>query len=191
MIVDRLEIPDVVVFKPRRFDDARGFFSETYSKRTLADLGFHLDFVQDNHAYSARRGTVRGVHFQTRPAAQAKLVRVTRGVVFDVAVDLRRDSPTYGRHVAVELSADAWNQILIPVGFGHGLCTLTDDVEMIYKVTDFYSPAADAGVLWSDPDLGIDWPVDPAAAVVSDKDQALPRLADLPPVFTCSDGVTG
>ncbi|PWC35727.1 dTDP-4-dehydrorhamnose 3,5-epimerase [Azospirillum sp. TSO22-1] len=184
MIVERLDIPDVVIFKPKRHGDARGFFSETYSRRTMEELGFDLDFVQDNHAFSATRGTVRGLHFQTGAWAQAKLLRVVRGAVLDVAVDIRRDSPTFGRHVAVEISADAWNQILVPVGFAHGYCTLREDTEVIYKVTTYYAPKHDEGILWNDPDLGIAWPVDAASANVSDKDRVQPRLADLPPRFT-------
>lgn len=183
MDIERLAIPDVLVLKPKRHGDDRGFFSETYNRRALAEAGVALDFVQDNHAYSASRGTVRGIHFQTLPHAQAKLIRVVRGAIFDVAVDLRHGSPTYGRHVAAEISAGAWNQILIPVGFGHGLCTLTDDTEVLYKVTDYYSPADDRGVLWNDPDLGIDWPVAPEVAILSDKDRRQPRLRDLSPCF--------
>lgn len=189
MIVERLDIPDVVIFKPKRHGDARGFFSETYSRQTMADLGFDLDFVQDNHAFSATPGTVRGLHFQTGAWAQAKLLRVVRGAVLDVAVDIRRDSPTYGRHIAVEISADAWNQILVPVGFAHGYCTLQENTEVIYKVTNYYAPHHDEGVLWNDPDLGIAWPVDSASANVSGKDRVQPRLADLPPRFTLSGPV--
>lgn len=183
MDIERLEIPDVLLLKPRRHGDDRGFFSETYSHRTLAEAGVHIDFVQDNHAYSAARGTLRGLHFQAPPHAQAKLIRVVRGAILDVAVDLRHGSPSFGRHVSVEISASAWNQILIPAGFGHGLCTLTDDTEVLYKVSDFYAPSHDLGVLWNDPDLGIDWPVTAADAILSDKDRRQPRLRELPVHF--------
>lgn len=184
MEVERLAIPDVLILKPARFGDARGFFSETYNRSRLAAAGIDLDFVQDNQSLSAEPGTVRGLHFQTHPRAQAKLVRVVRGAILDVAVDLRHDSPTYGRHVAAEISAEAWNQILVPVGFAHGFCTLRPDTEVIYKVTDYYAPECDKGVLWNDPDLGIDWPVAADAAVLSDKDRRQPRFSDLPVYFT-------
>lgn len=184
MEIERLAIPDVLLLKPRRHGDERGFFSETYSRRALAEAGVRIDFVQDNHAYSAARGTLRGIHFQAPPHAQAKLIRVVRGAILDVAVDLRHGSPTYGRHVAVEISASAWNQILIPAGFGHGLCTLADDTEVLYKVSDFYAPGHDFGVLWNDPDLGIAWPVAAPEAILSDKDRRQPRLRDLPVHFT-------
>lgn len=190
MHIERLEIPDVLVLTPKRHGDARGFFSETYNRRALEEAGIVLDFVQDNHAFSAEKGTVRGLHFQSGPHAQAKLIRVSRGAILDVAVDLRRDSPTYGRHVAVELSADAWNQILIPVGFAHGLCTLTDDAEVQYKVTTHYAPAHDHGVLWNDPALGIAWPVPAEQAILSDKDRRHPVLADLPAYFTCAGPIS-
>lgn len=184
MEVERLAIPDVLILKPARFGDARGFFSETYNRSRLAAAGIDLDFVQDNQSLSAEPGTVRGLHFQTHPRAQAKLVRVVRGAILDVAVDLRHDSPTYGRHVAAEISAEAWNQILVPVGFAHGFCTLRPDTEVIYKVTDYYAPECDKGVLWNDPDLGIDWPVAADAAILSDKDRRQPRFSDLPAYFT-------
>ncbi len=186
MDIERLAIPDVLILKPARFGDARGFFSETYNRRRLAGLGVGLDveFVQDNHSLSAEVGTVRGLHFQTPPHAQAKLIRVVRGAILDVAVDLRRGSPTYGRHVAAEISAAAGNQIFVPVGFAHGFCTLEPDTEVIYKVTDYYAPDCDKGVLWNDPDLGISWPVAAEAAILSDKDRRQPRLGELPEIFT-------
>lgn len=189
MEAERLALPDVLVFKPKRHGDARGFFSETYSRRSLLEAGVDIEFVQDNHSLSATPGTVRGLHFQTGAFAQAKLIRVGRGAILDVAVDIRRDSPTYGRHVAVEISADAWNQILIPVGFAHGLCTLTPDTEVQYKVSAPYSPAHDHGVLWNDPDIGIEWPVTEADALLSDKDRDQPRLAELPTWFTLAGPV--
>jgi len=176
-------IPDVKVLTPRKFGDDRGFLSETYNKLTLAELGIDLEFVQDNHSLSVPRGTIRGMHFQIPPFAQDKLVRVVRGAILDVAVDLRRSSPTYGRHVAVEISAEQWNQVLVPIGFAHGFCSLEPDTEVIYKVTNYYSPEHDRGVLWSDPALGIEWPVSAEAAFLSDKDTSWPPLADLPAVF--------
>ena len=179
MDVESLAIPDVKVIRPKKFGDHRGFFSETYSKRAFEAAGLHYDFVQDNQSLSAEVGTVRGLHFQTPPFAQDKLLRVLRGAVYDVAVDIRKGSPTYGRHVAVRISAEEWNQILIPAGFAHGFCTLEPDTEVLYKVTNFYSPSHDKGLAWDDPALGIDWPVAPDRARLSDKDRTHPRLADL------------
>ncbi|MFC0284443.1 dTDP-4-dehydrorhamnose 3,5-epimerase [Camelimonas abortus] len=177
------EIPDVKIITPRRFADERGFFSETWNSAALKEAGLDLTFVQDNHSLSRPAGTVRGLHFQSAPFAQGKLVRVPRGRILDVAVDLRRSSPTYGRHVAVELSAGNWRQLWIPVGFAHGFCTLEPDTEVIYKVTAPYSAAHDHGVLWNDPDLAIDWPVAPENAVLSAKDRNQPRFRDLQPWF--------
>lgn len=181
--VEPLAIPDVRIVRPKKFGDARGFFSETYSASAFADAGIPDVFVQDNHSFSAAAGTVRGLHFQRNPRAQAKLVRVIRGRILDVVADLRRSSPTYGRWVAAEISAEAWNQIYVPVGFAHGFCTLEPDTEIAYKVTDTYAPAEDGGVFWQDEDLAIDWPVSPERAILSDKDRLLPRLRDLPPLF--------
>ena len=176
-------LPAVKIIRPKRFDDARGFFSEVYNKRSFAAAGVDLDFVQDNHSRSGKSGTVRGLHFQTAPFAQDKLVRVTRGRILDVAVDLRRSSPTFGRHVAVELSAENWLQLLVPIGFAHGFCTLADDTEVIYKVTGYYSAAHDKGVAWDDAELGIPWPVASSEATLSDKDRQLPRLSECSDVF--------
>lgn len=181
--VETLAIPDVKIIRPKKHGDARGFFSETFSQRALSAAGLDLNFVQDNHAFSAAKGTVRGLHFQTPPFSQDKLIRVTRGSIFDVAVDLRRGSPTYGHHVSAVISAEAWNQILIPTGFAHGLLTLEPDTEVLYKVTNYYSPAHDLGLLWSDPALGIAWPVAEADAILSAKDKVQPRFADLPAYF--------
>jgi len=183
MQVDEQSIPEVKIVRPRKYADPRGFFSEVYVKKALAAAGIEIDFVQDNHAYSAEKGTVRGLHFQTPPFAQDKLVRVVRGSVFDVAVDLRRGSPTYGKHVCVILSAEAWNQILVPIGFAHGLVTLEPDTEVIYKVSNYYSAEHDKGLLWNDPALGIEWPVGEDEAILSAKDKVQPRLAELPPYF--------
>jgi dTDP-4-dehydrorhamnose 3,5-epimerase len=177
--VTSLSIADVKMLEPERFGDARGFLSETYNRRTFARCGLELDFVQDNHSLSGPKGTIRGLHFQSPPFAQDKLIRVVGGSIFDVAVDLRRGSPTYGEHVAAVISAKAWNQMLIPIGFAHGFCTLEPDTEIIYKTTNYYSPEHDHGVLWKDPDLRIEWPVAEEAAILSSKDRALPRLSEI------------
>jgi len=187
MEVTRLAIPEVCVLTPKKHGDHRGFFSETYSKRAFAEAGIDVDFVQDNHSLSAEPGTLRGLHFQVPPQAQAKLLRVVRGAVFDVAVDLRQGSPSYGQHVTAEISAEAWNQIYIPAGFAHGFCTLEPDTEVLYKVTGFYAPEAEQGLLWNDPDLGIAWPKG-AGKVLSGRDEAWPRLRDLSRVFQYDQG---
>jgi len=184
MQVEDTAIPAVKIITPKTFGDARGFFSEVYSRKAWAEAGLDYDFVQDNHSYSAEVGVIRGLHFQLGAFAQDKLVRVARGRILDVAVDLRAGSPSYGRHVAVELSAANWRQLLVPVGFAHGFCTLEPDTEVLYKVTQVYSPAHDKGLAFDDPALGIDWGVDPANAVLSDKDRRHPRLAELGPQFT-------
>ena len=183
MQIEELCIPDVKLLIPRKHGDDRGFFSEVYNRRALAATGINIDFVQDNHSLSAEKGTVRGLHFQTSPLAQDKLVRVVRGSVFDVAVDLRQDSPTYGQHVNVTLSAKAWNQVLVPAGFAHGFMTLESDTEVIYKVSEYYAPEYDKGLLWNDPVLGIQWPIPEGEAVLSGKDRGLPRLAELATPF--------
>ncbi len=183
MQVEATAIAAVKLITPKRFGDHRGFFSEVYSRKAWAEAGLDDDFVQDNHSYSAEVGVIRGLHFQLAPFAQAKLVRVARGCILDVAVDLRRGSPSFGRHVAVELSAENWRQLLVPVGFAHGFCTLEPDTEVLYKVTQVYSPAHDRGLAFDDPALGIDWGVDPAKAVLSDKDRRHPRLSELGPQF--------
>ena len=180
----RLTIPEVVVFSPKKFGDHRGFFSEVYSKKSWEEFGVELSFVQDNHSLSGEKGTIRGLHFQVPPFAQDKLVRVTRGAVFDVAVDIRKGSPSYGKSVSAVISAEAWNQILVPKGFAHGFCTLEPDTEVIYKVTDTYAPDHDFGLRWNDPALGIRWPVDASDAILSDKDRGLGDFEDLPPHFT-------
>jgi len=177
------EITEVKLIVPRIHRDRRGFFSETYNKAGLAELGATLEFVQDNHSLSVERGVVRGLHFQIPPFAQGKLVRVIRGSVFDVAVDIRRESPTYGKHVARVISTANWNQFLIPAGFAHGFCTLEANTEVIYKVTNYYSPEHDRGLLWNDEDLGIAWPIRENEAILSAKDMKQPRFRDLPPYF--------
>lgn len=179
MDVVSLDIPDVKIIRPKKFGDHRGFFSETYTKKTFEAAGLQYDFVQDNHSLSAEVGTVRGLHFQLPPFAQDKLVRVVRGAILDVAVDIRKGSPTFGRHVSAVISAADWNQILVPIGFAHGFCTLEPDTEVIYKVTNYYSAEHDRGLLWNDPDLGIDWPVAADKARLSDKDHKHPTFAQL------------
>lgn len=181
--IESTAIPDVKILTPKRFDDGRGFFSEVYNRKRYEDAGVKLDFVQDNHSLSEQSGTIRGLHYQTAPFAQDKLVRVVRGRILDVAVDLRRSSPTFGQHVAIELSAENWRQLLVPIGFAHGFCTLEPDTEVLYKVTNYYSAAHDRGLAFDDPALGISWPVPADGAVLSDKDRKHPRLADLPTYF--------
>jgi dTDP-4-dehydrorhamnose 3,5-epimerase len=183
MDVLETEIPEVKVLVPKRFGDSRGWFSETWNRRTLAQAGVDLEFVQDNHSLSVPAGTVRGLHFQTPPFAQDKLVRVLRGAILDVAVDLRRASPTFGRHVSVRLDASEGLQLLVPAGFAHGFVTIEPDTEVFYKVTNYYSPEHDRGLLWNDPDLGIDWGIDPERVLLSDKDRRQPRLRDIETAF--------
>ncbi len=183
MQIDDLGIVAVKMLAPGKHGDHRGFFSEVYNRRILAEAGIGIEFVQDNHSLSAEKGTVRGLHFQTPPFAQDKLVRVVRGSVFDVAVDLRRGSPTYGQHVSAVLSAEAWNQLLAPIGFAHGFMTLEPDTEVLYKVSNYYAPDHDQGILWNDPALGIAWPIPEAQAILSDKDRRQPRLAELATPF--------
>jgi dTDP-4-dehydrorhamnose 3,5-epimerase len=182
--VKRLEIKDVFLISPSKFGDRRGYFLETYSLARYRDIGIAAVFVQDNQSFSATAGTVRGLHFQSPPAAQAKLVRVLRGSIFDVAVDIRRGSASYGRWCGTVLSAEGAEQIFIPPGFAHGFCTLESDTEIAYKVDAYYSPECESGVLWNDPALGIDWPIDPAVAVLSDKDRKLQPFRELTSPFT-------
>jgi dTDP-4-dehydrorhamnose 3,5-epimerase len=176
-------IPGPALLHPRKFEDSRGFMSEAYNQRTFETVLGDVRFVQDNHSLSRSAGTIRGLHFQAPPTAQGKLVRVVRGSIFDVAIDLRRGSPSFGQFVSVTLSAANWAQFWIPIGFAHGFCTLEPDTEVIYKVTDYYSQADDRGLAFDDPALAIPWPVEPAQAFLSDKDKVHPRLADLPVYF--------
>ena len=178
-----LAISDVKLLTPRKFGDDRGFFSETWSRRTLAAQGIDADFVQDNHSLSRSTGVLRGLHFQTAPQAQDKLVRVVRGSIFDVAVDIRRGSTTYGRHVSAVLSAENWAQLWVPKGFAHGFVTLEPDTEVVYKVTADYAPDCDRGLAWDDPALAIAWPVPVARELLTAKDRQHPRLQDLPDYF--------
>ncbi len=179
----RFALPGPVLVTPRRFGDPRGWFMETFSAAHFRAFGITEDFVQDNHSLSVPLGTVRGLHFQAPPAAQAKLVRTLRGRILDVVVDLRRASPFFGRHVAVELSAENGQQLYVPEGFAHGFCTLEPDTEITYKVSAPYAPALDRGLAWDDPALAIAWPVSAEVAAISAKDRDQPRLADLPPYF--------
>ena len=181
--VHSLAIPDVKLIRTPRFSDARGYFCETFQRTDFAAQGLDNDFLQDNQSSSDRSGTVRGLHFQRPPFAQTKLVRVLRGSIFDVAVDLRRSSPSFGRHIAIELSSEGNEQLLVPAGFAHGFCTLEPDTVVFYKVDQVYSAAHEGGVNWADSGLGIEWPVASAEAILSEKDRGLPMLADLAPVF--------
>lgn len=172
----------VTLLTPRRFADERGWFMETFHAQRYRDLGVDATFVQDNHSYSAPPGTIRGIHFQRDPHAQAKLVRCLRGCIYDVAVDLRRDSPTFGQHVAAELSADNGHQLFVPAGFGHAFMTLERDCEVAYKVDAHYAPDTEGGVRWDDPTLAIAWPLAQAGvsdAILSAKDAILPLLNDV------------
>jgi dTDP-4-dehydrorhamnose 3,5-epimerase len=180
--ITRLAIPDVLLIEPKRHGDARGFFSETYSRKALAEAGFDKVFVQDNHSLSEKRGVLRGLHFQRPPFMQDKLLRVARGRIFDVAVDIRQGSPTFGRWVGEELSADNWRQLLVPAGFAHGFVTLTEGCEVLYKVTADYAPHSEGGLAWNDPDLGIDWPLPADEVITNARDGAWPRLKDLEPL---------
>ena len=179
MQFQRLAIPDVILVTPKRFGDARGFFSESFRQDLFEGNDIPGPFVQDNHVYSAEAGILRGLHFQRAPMAQAKLVRCTHGAVFDVAVDIRDDSPTFGQHVSAELSANNGAQIFVPAGFAHGYLTLTPDCHVQYKVTNYYSPENEGGLAWDDPDLAIDWPLQGLNLELSDKDKVLPALKDL------------
>ncbi len=175
--VKPLEIADVLLLVPRRHADARGFFVETYNRRDFVAAGIAATFVQDNQSLSRQRGTIRGLHFQLAPEPQAKLVRVLAGAVFDVAVDLRAGSPTYGRWCGADLTAEGGEQLFIPIGFAHAFCTLEPDTVVAYKVDGFYNKGAEGGIRWDDPDIAIRWPV--ADILVSDKDAVLPRLRDI------------
>jgi dTDP-4-dehydrorhamnose 3,5-epimerase len=177
------EIPAVKILLPRKHGDHRGFFSETFSRKTLADAGIAVEFVQDNHSLSAAKGVLRGLHYQIAPMAQDKLIRVIRGAILDVAVDIRRGSPTFGEHVSAVVSRENWRQIFVPAGFAHGFVTLEPDTEVLYKVSAYYSPAHERGIRWNDPKLAIAWGIDPAAAVLSARDRDHPLLVDAKDLF--------
>ena len=180
-MITPMALAEVLLITPKRHGDARGWFAETWSRAALAEAGVVADFVQDNQAYNAKAGTLRGLHFQQAPHPQAKLVRVLKGAIYDVAVDVRTGSPTYGRWVGAELTAERGDQLFVPRGFAHGYVTLTDDCELFYKVDGLYAPQTEGGVIWNDPDLAIDWPLK-GEPILSDKDKLLPRLKDLAPV---------
>jgi dTDP-4-dehydrorhamnose 3,5-epimerase len=177
MLVEPTDLPDVLILTPRRFGDARGWLAETWNAARMAEAGLDLPWVQDNHSLSAAKGTLRGLHFQSPPRAQDKLVRCTAGAILDVAVDIRTGSPSYGRWVGVELSAKNGRQMFVPKGFLHGFVTLTEGAEVQYKCTDYYSPDHDGAVRWDDPALGIDWGI--TTPILSDKDADAPLLADI------------
>jgi dTDP-4-dehydrorhamnose 3,5-epimerase len=177
--IQALALPGVKVIRPQKFADTRGFFCETYNKQAFAEAGVAVEFVQDNHSLSKAAGTIRGLHLQREPFAQAKLIRVIRGRIWDVAADVRPQSPTFGRWVAAELSAEEGNQIFIPIGFAHGFCTLEPDTEVYYKVSNFYSREHEVSIRWNDPALRIKWPVGEEQAVLSDKDRTAPLLEDV------------
>ncbi|WP_342629179.1 dTDP-4-dehydrorhamnose 3,5-epimerase [Nguyenibacter vanlangensis] len=174
MKVERLAIPDVILITPPRFGDNRGFFSETYNLYQVAEAGIETPFVQDNQSLSRQKGVVRGLHCQLAPYEQGKLVRCSKGAIWDVAVDAREGSPTYGRWVAVELSEENWSQLWLPPGFLHGFVTLTDNAEVQYKCTSVYDKASERAVIWNCPHLKIDWPISPEEAILSDKDKIAP-----------------
>lgn len=179
MKIDKLSIDGPLLIEPSRIGDHRGFFSETFRADRFEEAAGPVRFVQDNQSLSAMKGTIRGLHYQKNPRAQGKLLRVIRGAILDVAVDIRTGSPTYGEHVAVELSAENWRQLWIPPGFLHGFATLTDACEVIYKVTDYYSRDHDAGVRWNDPRIGVPWPFAEGEALLSDKDKTAPLLSEI------------
>lgn len=184
MQIEETALPGVLILTPRRHADTRGFFSESWNAKTMADAGLNYSFVQDNHSLSEVAGTLRGLHFQMPPHAQAKLVRCGRGSLFDVAVDIRHGSPTLGKWVGVELSFDNGRQLLIPEGFLHGFITRVPMTEIIYKCTDTYAPECDAAVRWDDPDIGIDWGLKGRAPLLSEKDAKAPPLAVVEQHFT-------
>jgi dTDP-4-dehydrorhamnose 3,5-epimerase len=183
MQVERFPIEGLFSLTPARHGDSRGFFSEVYRREILAAEGIEAEFVQENHVYSAKRGVLRGLHFQIPPYAQGKLVRCARGAILDVAVDIRAGSPTFGRHTVQELSATNWKQLWIPPGFAHGYLVLEAPCEVIYKVTQYWTPHSERGVAWDDPTIAIDWGMPQTELTLAEKDRANPRLAELEPVF--------
>jgi dTDP-4-dehydrorhamnose 3,5-epimerase len=183
MQIERFAIRDLLLIKPVKHSDARGFFSEVYRSDVLLAVGVNAEFVQDNHVFSEKRGVLRGLHFQTPPHAQGKLVRCTRGAILDVAVDIRLGSPTFGHHVAVELSATNWQQLWVPSGFAHGYLTLESACEVMYKVTQYWHPNSERGIAWDDPSLAINWGIATQDLTIADKDKNNPRLAQIEPVF--------
>ena len=186
MDIEKTALDGVMIITPKRFGDHRGFFSESWNKSAMDAAGLSYDFVQDNHSLSMTPGTVRGLHFQAPPRAQDKLVRCGRGALFDVAVDIRKGSATYGQWVGVELTAENGKQLLVPAGFAHGFMTLVPETEIIYKCTDTYAPETEGALLWNDADIGIDWPLD-IAPVLSDKDASAPGLAGFDSPFVAGE----
>ena len=186
MHVRQLALPEVLEIVPSKHGDDRGFFSETYNAQRFADAGVNVSWVQDNHSLSVAAGVLRGLHFQIPPFAQHKLVRVVRGAIFDVAVDIRRGSPRFGQWCGLQVSADSWNQIFIPTGFAHGFMTLEPNTEVIYKVSELYSPVYDRSIHYADPDIGVAWPLDGRGVTLSAKDQKAPLLRDIDTVFEFS-----
>jgi len=183
MQIQHLAIDGLILVTPTKRLDARGFFSEIYRRESFQAAGISTEFVQDNHVFSVQCGVLRGMHFQTPPHAQGKLVRCTRGTILDVAIDIRKGSPTFGRHVAVELSASNWKQLWIPPGFAHGYLTLEANAEVIYKVTDYWAPQCERGLAWNDPEVGIDWGIPEGQLTLAEKDRSNPRLSELELVF--------
>jgi dTDP-4-dehydrorhamnose 3,5-epimerase len=181
--VRSLLLDGLLELRPQRFNDQRGFFSEVWREDHLSEIGIHSRFVQDNHSYSRKRGVLRGMHFQVPPSAQDKLVRVSRGSIFDVAIDVRAGSSTFGRWEGVQLSAVEWNQLFIPQGFAHGFVTLEEDTEVVYKVTSVYAPEHERAVRFDDPEIGIEWPVELDAVIISEKDRAAPPLSAIETSF--------
>jgi len=176
--IETLDITDIKLLFPRKFGDERGFFSETYSQSRFNQAGISAEFVQDNHSLSREAGVLRGLHYQCPPFAQDKLVRVVHGRILDIAVDIRKNSPTFGKWVSAELSADDWNQIFVPKGFAHGFATLAADTEVVYKVSAPYAPESERAIMWNDPDIGISWPFDADDVTLSAKDAAAMSFAD-------------
>ena len=187
MQITRLSLPEVLEIVPQKFGDNRGFFSETFNAVKLAASGINVNFVQDNHSYSSAKGVLRGLHFQEPPHAQAKLIRVVRGAIFDVAVDIRQGSPRFGQWCSLIVSAKRWNQVFVPQGFAHGFLTMEPDTEVIYKVSDIYAPDCDRSIDYADPDIGIDWPLE-GEAILSGKDRRAPKLKDSVPAFQFVEG---
>jgi dTDP-4-dehydrorhamnose 3,5-epimerase len=183
MKIIETEIPAVKILVPGKHGDHRGFFSEVFNTRLMKEAGLCSDFVQDNHSLSAEKGVVRGLHYQLPPMAQDKLVRVLRGGIMDVAVDIRRNSPTFGKHITAIITAENWHQILVPAGFAHGFVTLEPNTEVLYKVTNFYSPTHDRGIRWNDPGLSINWGIEESAATLSAKDKLHPTLREATDLF--------
>jgi dTDP-4-dehydrorhamnose 3,5-epimerase len=183
MEIIQTALEGVIEIRAKRFGDDRGWFSETWKQSAFTGAGIDIDFVQDNESFSAPVGTLRGLHYQVDPHPQHKVVRVIQGSIFDVAADIRRDSPTFGQHVTVTLTADDANQLLVPAGFAHGFCTLEPDVRVAYKVSGQYAPDCERAIRWDDPQLAIDWPIPPDGPTLSDKDRAAPFLADQPDLF--------